>query len=1525
MNDISALQLRTRQDDLIRQNSIVAERLAAGVPTDKIIDTKRLPAGIDANDILISSKLAEIHRMSTGQAFGAMPYILSSAYGDKYDKKTVLMDLFKTSEPFKVKSKYNSELIKKQIELEKAQLATRTPEELKKSIEQVFEIDPYKEVDKNLVNEKALYQQHYNNNFNVLDPSFEKEEFFKEYVAATDEKGRRAAENNRYLRLMGQRQRQVEAFDNWQEKQKKRLLEPDNVWMRKIKAFERGGVRTDVALMDTGAILLGIAGKIPGLASYKEAATELSNLSHAFYRTLDLPEMNIQEGGAFDQMTNALFENVPFMALATAATVVTGGGAGAIFLTATGYEGSGIYHNCLEKGLGEKSSKIRGFIGGVINGALEAQGGGARKYFPKSLGGKLVSFGKQLTTNALREVFMEELPQEAVSAILTGDVPYNDDGTIDWKQVTNNIVRIARDTAFMSLVFTSTGTLAETGTDFQNKRNAGIAAFQVQKAWEALKEVAKEEQVIIEKLPAITPAVPVKVSDDITVETPPIDVSVNVLIENSPSYGINQILDEKGNPTDRYAVLDWETQQEIKGDLSKKEALTMSKDLNTGVMTPPTITRQVLSPDSDVLAMTYTQLINNVLGVSKTKRQAASNAAKVILAMHKDLAAYAKAELAKIDITQAQRNSLLQKIATAKNDIDRMEAAVLIEAMAEQQSHIAEIKKFNKLRKFVNRAAKLRLRDGGIPANVYSNLRDILDNYTSLPQKVINSIKRSKAYLEGIREKTKGTFSADYAEALMPKSLINKFGLIDASNLADKTAEEIKGINDTIKQYLAQAQLYSRIIQGKFKRTARAYLDYAVANIKFEQKYSLLDKIPSRGITKNLYDAFIGIKNHDIYTIINTIWGKESMPFALDILRMRDMQGKIHLELQEMFRNALIGIDPATLRLWSHQYSLFESKTAQQIEQKLGKGVAEYTFNINGQDISFSMAELMSFYMGVQDKYWRKQFVRNGGAMLDWISGKHRRLGQLDVKIISELLDAVNGNPQAKKFCDNLIVVKNKMQELLNTTSRNLDGFDIATVENQWHVEYVSEGGVIGTEFVRDSIMDEDGRLRPRTSSKRMVVIRDIFQVLAEDMRVVSNFSGMSENVRKLRMLANYMPFREKMITTGKEHILKELDSRIHSIQTDISPPQEAIVKLAMRVSSNARKSILTGLQIIGVQPMSASLYATEVDLKYMAALRLKIPTEIYNDFLKNWTLLQTRAEGISSASSVVTHGISKKIFSGKGTTTDYVLMPLHKGDLWGVSRAGLITLAEMSDKNLDGISLDWWQRYGVNPLQLKYGTKEFWDAFNDRAGWLVTLTQPMFNAENRSAYTNSDNPLVREFFRFRGFVDQLMRIPSRQLSLMQYGQISLTRGTLNIANAIVLSSILKVITQTILGALLGKEKEADEFISELITTPLSLIPVFGYPAQRIVSKAMGVGKFAPSFSTVGFMMGENVLRHSWQIATGLNYYFNEEYYRSGKFIGQKKSTVALKKGLIGAIEDGLIISGFPARAITQIEWFKNE
>ena len=284
--------------------------------------------------------------------------------------------------------------------------------------------------------------------------------------------------------------------------------------------------------------------RVATLGKYGDAPAEQAKMYHD---VLKRPEMQPVIENAFDKYFGGAIETGPFLGVALAPAALTGGATlpsliGG-FLTAYAVEGNNTYQNAKDRGASELTARIRGISVGIINGGIEIAGGSGGKYFKsrkaaaKAVATKLdraKTFSRHVLKNALKEGLLEELPQEAVSMVVGGDVPRKKDGQVDYATTAERLT----DAAVMGTIL---GGLVDAPISATNIHRIGKQIREMKpKSPEAIKQAQKLEESIQQGVEAVkpTPTTPeaVKVAPEPTEAAP--GVSGKTLEQQAKELGI---------------------------------------------------------------------------------------------------------------------------------------------------------------------------------------------------------------------------------------------------------------------------------------------------------------------------------------------------------------------------------------------------------------------------------------------------------------------------------------------------------------------------------------------------------------------------------------------------------------------------------------------------------------------------------------------------------------------------------------------------------------------------------------------------------------------------------------------------------------------------------------------------------------------------------------------------------------------------------------------------------------------------
>ncbi|HEC66227.1 MAG TPA: hypothetical protein ENI23_13130, partial [bacterium] len=878
------------QDRIISTNNGIREQLNAGVSVSEITRQFGDVGLVDSRELLISLSLAETHELDPGEAFSVLPNLLKATYGEDYgfeNYDTIVKNFFSSDEKFEVlfPDKPQERAIR-QVEREEVRAEAIGKGELIDPLEGLptFAVSAFNRA---FAIQGSIQNRRRDSIFYGGDVG--EKEFTEEMIQAETDDQRQIVRQKRIDELFFREVDRQQDVKDWEAKRESLRKDEPGIWMSKWNSLVRFDARRGQARYDIAADTIRLVGAIFDSPSMKESADNLENMSRAYHKSVDWIPVNSVNW--FDDMTNSFLQNAPYTGLAVATAILTPDKITpmAMFALSAAMEGSDVKQTSLDNGIDIKSARLRGWVAGSLIGLLEAYGGGAAKYDPKKFLLRLSSFPKKLTNVVLTEIFKEELPQEVVAMIFADDVPRETNGDIDWDGVTNRFLIIARDTAFLSSIFTTAS--SSIGQIDQWQRQNIMTEQMGQMMDDALQMVFEDSD--LNENRKTTEATETIESQDLTLENPaeqspkekieedevkivtdPDTEDLDILINETPRYGVVEQRDGK------FTVIDWETQREIHNDLKKKNAVKTTTELNAGNVLPPKQRIRVILPTSqDIETLNHTQLLRAVFSsVSRNARKAVTESTNAIIKSHKDLAKYAKQALKGLDISRSQSNALIAKIATVKNESQSSKVIETIESIREINRHQKAVAEFNKIKRFVTKASKRRLRDGGIHHKIYDALKSLLSNYTTLNARTLNSLRRTQEHFDDLRNSLASQTSTLFAEARVPKATMDRMRELTATRISDLDADEVVDLNNTLKQYLKLNQTFSHLVQNKMTREAKNFVDNANANIKLQPKPPKLRRFgffgPIQKFSQAMVDSLVGIKNADIYTVATQIWGK---------------------------------------------------------------------------------------------------------------------------------------------------------------------------------------------------------------------------------------------------------------------------------------------------------------------------------------------------------------------------------------------------------------------------------------------------------------------------------------------------------------------------------------------------------------------------------------------------------------------------------------------------------------------------
>lgn len=475
-NSLDQLAEMNERDTLEKVNSLdgsIRQAITSGMPASEVVQNLNFPKSVqEPHQALISVALAAHYQITPERAYGMYEPLKQALYPDLNDEELVTK-LFMAEKGTLPDSTVNEAHHRKvaeaqgkefeQYQLERTEAEANIDDDLRGLIQSKKN---FEEQSKPILKQKA--RQHIDDEWfgkgNQHDQI--KMKYYDALFNANNAEERQIA-TDKYINNLKVKQ-QYRLLDIQRlEYQIENNTQDESFWDRKRLAAQRGKARGRGMMAKMGeAIVQGLdwiprteAGRLYGENKIKEFRTEMRQ---AYFQSTS-PELWRPELNAWDGMTNALLENTPTIAASTVAAIIGGMAAGpvgarmGVFWAVGAAESADIYPKAMENGFSVEEANVRSNIGFVINGLIEAAGGGITKYTPiakKKMFGVLTKKGLSIGKVIIKELF-EEFGQEFTTTMLTDDTPYKPDGTVDFDEVVNQVLLLARDTAFMAGTYAS--------------------------------------------------------------------------------------------------------------------------------------------------------------------------------------------------------------------------------------------------------------------------------------------------------------------------------------------------------------------------------------------------------------------------------------------------------------------------------------------------------------------------------------------------------------------------------------------------------------------------------------------------------------------------------------------------------------------------------------------------------------------------------------------------------------------------------------------------------------------------------------------------------------------------------------------------------------------------------------------------------------------------------------------------------------------------------------------------------------
>jgi hypothetical protein len=894
--------------------------------------------------------------------------------------------------------------------------------------------------------------------------------------------------------------------------------------------------------------------------------------------------------------------------------------------------------------------------------------------------------------------------------------------------------------------------------------------------------------------------------------------------------------------------------------------------------------------------------------------------AKAIVTAHKDLARYASEKLRGLDVTQAERDRLMSFVAKGRTNLQKRMAIAGVEMLAEKadkRQALTELRE--EVSKIKTRIGKT-MQEKGIRPEYARKLNTLIDSFRTKKLTLwrLSNIGSLKNYLSNLKEGISSdptideTYSAKLAELLIPETRLRQLDELSKSAINLLKAADIRTITTELKRLVNLNDIKNKLYLGRTARHAAEYLNRAITEQKKVKDNSKIVKQQTAWTTKQKGGALRevwryigGIHNQDVKTLVwNIEGGKQGALYDVLVEGLREGR-RIESEHEKKITKYITGfldqhkITPADLSKLSSTFQQVFRDPQQKARRLFGVAVPTYKIG----KTSWSMAELMSMYLHTKNDFSLKAMVNEGIASI------LEEKGPLSADELAQVTTLVENNRVAKRLTEMYEhIAENINKSAINAVSLVLKGIEIADVNNYFTVERRSPGKIAGNQEFRISLLESQGFLLERTGSKNPIVIRDFFAVLNANIKGVAEYVGMAKPFRAAHTILSYKPLLKSIDAKGREVHRRHVNTLIERAESKLRP-RGKIEAVFAKVLRAVPRAVLASPGIMGGQIMSEISYAaTDIPTKYLV-LKNPVPSEkqverVGEHFAWAWARKHLGATSIETRNISSTDALLR-VFTGKKAIINLPTQGINYVDMKAITFGWLA--AERWVKDTTDLTGD-----------------AFYEEVNKRAHKAISESQPMFETENRSVLTSSENVIARSFVMFRSYIDQTLRIFARAQQGRANRTISRAKSA-RMMGAVLAGFVAWKTMRLLIDALLfRKKKDPYEIAKDVVLSPLRAFNLVGYQVERQVSRMLDIwtGRKPRSrywdteFENLVMSAINEVWKATKDFSDAMAYYGTDEVYKSGPNKGRLKSDVLLERAVTNLVLSIGKVYGLPTPVV---------
>jgi hypothetical protein len=608
------------------------------------------------------------------------------------------------------------------------------------------------------------------------------------------------------------------------------------------------------------------------------------------------------------------------------------------------------------------------------------------------------------------------------------------------------------------------------------------------------------------------------------------------------------------------------------------------------------------------------------------------------------------------------------------------------------------------------------------------------------------------------------------------------------------------------------------------------------------------------GRAKRTWDFLMGIDNSNMSTLAWILGGGKDSVFT-DIFRDEIARGKknqdahimsVYQYLRKQLTEAKITDDDlARMSRGANPRFTFLDR---ELMPNLGIETEVLKISIGNRTYDVTWGHMIDLYLtGMQEE--GETHLLGGGLEIEGVE-----TGALTDDELNDIRAEVESNSKAMEVIRLFRNVDdNVWKQSINQTSMQLDNKKIATVENWWGLEPAVEDILPGKKRKFNVNLLENKRiLHERTKSSIPLVLRDAFSRFDKFEKAIAEYTGMAEPIRTVRTVLNHQKVARGLKDKGYGRVRDNMLTILKRAQST-PEPEGSFGKLTRDMLHGAYRAILYfSAKIVASQKTSEIVYSAYTNPKYYpAAAKEALSRKAMDAVLQMSPIAWTRFfMGYSSyeLGEVAAQDNVLQGFTGKASWKNKAGLGLKMADLSALTTGMEIAKAEYLDAQkgtVEGESAIWWANRRAD---FKEDTEPWRQAVSERAEFLWQQTQPSWDKWNRSR--NLSQPVlitrIASGMLFRSFHEKALNVTQQALVEFQGSpkdSQDYTRASRKIGAVMASYAVNTAIRAIILATMTGKIKEPWEYLTNLVTSPFSMITLLGRQLQQTVENFVRVAK----------------------------------------------------------------------------------